>query len=78
MTLTQAVNLASAAMGIAGTIAMYRGTFGLAPIAGFMYSSEAARATQEANRHRERLQRVGLALLMVSFALQGVAQFTPA
>lgn len=77
MTLTQIVNLASAATGVAGTIAMSRGTFGLVPIAGFMPSPEDNRVTKEANRRRERLQSVGLRLLMVSFALQGVAQFTP-
>ncbi|WP_186010915.1 hypothetical protein [Burkholderia gladioli] len=77
MTLTQAVNLASAATGVAGTIAMYKGTFGLVPVGNFTHSPEGTRVTQEANRRRERLQRVGLRLLMVSFALQGVAQFTP-
>ncbi|WP_186198195.1 hypothetical protein [Burkholderia gladioli] len=77
MTLTQAVNLASAAMGVAGTIAMYKGTFGLEPVGSFMHSPEGTRVTKEANRRRERLQRAGLRLLMVSFALQGVAQFTP-
>lgn len=77
MTLTQAVNLASAATGIAGTIAMYKGTFGLVLVGKFMPSPEDDRVTKEANRRRERLQRVGLRLLMVSFALQGVAQFTP-
>jgi hypothetical protein len=77
MNITKALNIASATVGVAGTVLMYKGTFGLV-VPGFYFMDAAGNeATRRANNRRQLLQRLGLALLTISFLLQGVAQFTP-
>lgn len=76
MNITKALNLGSAVIGVVGTVLMYKGTFGLVVSGSFM-GTAADPATKSANDHRTALQRAGLVLLTLSFALQGIAQFTP-
>lgn len=78
MNVTKAVNIASAIIGVAGTVLLYKGTFGLV-VPGFYYMDDAGNeAIRKANDRRQLLQRIGLGMLTLSFFLQGVAQFTPA
>lgn len=76
MNITKALNITSAVVGIMGTVLMYRGTFGFVMSGAFM-GTAADPATNKANNRRQLLQRLGLALLTVSFVLQGIARFTP-
>ncbi|MFM0128772.1 hypothetical protein [Paraburkholderia sediminicola] len=76
MNTNKALNIASAIAGFAGTVLMYRGTFGLVVPGGQMNTALLAE-TKKANDCRQLLQRTGLMLLTVSFLLQGIAQFTP-
>ena len=69
------LNLVSASVGAIGTFLMYKGTFGFAPVGSYM--GAASKETIAANTRRERLQKCGLLLLTLSFALQGIAQFLP-
>jgi hypothetical protein len=77
MTLIKAINLASAALGMLGTIALYKGSFAFEP-GGFFYDDvdhSMNKAICARNRRRQLKQRVGVALIGAAFALQVVAQF---
>lgn len=76
MNITKALNIASAVVGFAGTVLMYKGTFGLVVPGAYMNPSLLAEM-KRANDRRQLLQKSGLLLLTVSFLLQGIAQFTP-
>lgn len=76
MNITKALNIVSAAAGFIGTLMMSKGTFGFV-VAGAYMDVAGDAATRKANDRRAYLQRWGLALLTVSFLLQGIAQFTP-
>ena len=72
MTLIKAINLASAVLGMLGTIALYKGSFAYEQ--GFFYDMD-LKAMNVRNRRRQLKQRVGVALIGVAFALQVVVQF---
>lgn len=76
MNITKILNIASAAIGVLGTFLMYKGTFGLVMPGAYMNIALIAE-TNTANRRRQQLQKVGLIMLTISFALQGFAQLTP-
>ncbi|OUL68698.1 hypothetical protein [Paraburkholderia hospita] len=76
MNITKALNIASAAIGVLGTFLMYKGTFGLVASGAYMNAALLAEV-KKGNDRRQLLQRAGLVLLTVSFAMQGIAQFTP-
>jgi hypothetical protein len=68
------INMSAASLGAVGTLVLFWGSFavelpGLAP----RPPGEMGR-TSERNKHRIEPQRIGLALLMVSFILQGIGQ----
>jgi hypothetical protein len=77
MNITKALNIASATVGVMGTVLMYKGTFGLVVPGSYFMDAAGNEATRKANNRRQLLQRLGLTLLTISFLLQGVAQFTP-
>ncbi len=68
------LNLASAICGIAGTAALYKGSFAYEQPA-MWGSDEGNKAMYARNRKRQIFQRAGLGLICLSFCLQGVAQF---
>lgn len=77
----QCVNLLSAAFGAAGTIVLFIGSYSTQPLEGAVFNSpqvERFNARIKAkNKARIVLQRIGLALLCVSFLLQAIAVFLP-
>lgn len=73
---SKTLNVASAAFGLLGTLLMYRGTFGLVASGAYMNAALLAEV-KKGNDRRQLLQRAGLILLTISFAMQGGAQFTP-
>jgi hypothetical protein len=73
-TVSGALNFVAALFGLAGTVFLYRGTFGFES-PGAYQSQETYGAMIQRNRHRQRLQHIGLALLACSFTLQGVTSF---
>jgi hypothetical protein len=77
MTLIKAINLASAVLGMLGTIALYKGSFAFEPGGGFYDDEDYSinKAICARNRRRQLKQRIGLALIGGAFALQVAAQF---
>lgn len=77
----QFVNLLSAAIGAAGTIVLFIGSYSIQPLEGAVFNSpeveEFNARTKAKNKERIVIQRVGLALLCASFLLQAVAVFLP-
>lgn len=78
----QLVELASAGLGVAGTLILFRYSYALEPYQGnFGFRNEVddkenKRITAE-RPHKLRMQRTGLKLLIASFALQALAVFIP-
>lgn len=72
MTTAKIFGLLSAILGAAGTVCLYLGSFAYEQFP--YYASRASVAeTSRRNRKRQRLQRVGLALIMISFVLAGIS-----
>ncbi len=67
------INLVAAALGALGTMILFHWSFAFE---GFFYwtTNELAKAQGECNRRRQIMQRIGLALILASFVVQGVAQ----
>jgi uncharacterized BrkB/YihY/UPF0761 family membrane protein len=74
MTATKLLGLASACLGALGTALLYRGSFSNESFGAWMDPQLIAEQTQR-NLSRQQLQRLGLALLTLSFILQGIALF---
>lgn len=72
LTWAKLLGLASAAAGAAGTGFLFRGSFALIPIGG-PTGAESIAATKAKNESLKRNQKIGLWLLLIGFALQGVA-----
>lgn len=81
MTASRWVSLVSAVFGAVGAWLLFRGSFALAqgPSGYGLLATWQAEAGERRSRNRRRLllQRMGLALILVSFALQGVAAVVP-
>lgn len=79
MNAAQYVALLSASFGAVGTGFLYHGTYGFEPYKGAVYGGlevQQINADIEAkNRSRKRSQRIGIALLFLSFILQAVTVF---
>lgn len=63
------------ASGALGTVLLYFGTFGFEPLHGFFVRSEDNRRADARNKRRRRLQRFGLAFLLISFVFAGLKEF---
>ena len=81
MTSAQIANFLSALLGACGTITVYVGSYSLPPLEGSVFNSP---EVSEYNRHtmikRQKIlimQRVGLALICLSFLIQALAVFLP-
>jgi hypothetical protein len=74
MNLSQAMNLASAVFGAAGTMILFFSSYSLQPLEGGVFGGPALTEynakIQAKNARRLVLQRVGLALLCASFVVQ--------
>jgi hypothetical protein len=68
------LSAASAILGAAGTILIFRGSFTYESPGGWMTPPLIGEMTQR-NRRRQVLQRAGLTLLTLSFVLQGISLF---
>ena len=81
MTPVQLITVLSAAFGIAGTVVLFFGTYGLEPLEGGVFGSSAVLEWNERvkakNAARVIRQRVCLGLICLSFVLQGAAIFFP-
>jgi hypothetical protein len=79
MTAGQCAGLASAALGAAGTITLFFGSYSLQPFEGGVFGSDRLtalnRQTRAKNARRIIRQRIGLVLLCLSFFGQAVAIF---
>jgi hypothetical protein len=79
MTAAQYATLVSAGLGVAGTIFLFFGTFGFQPYEGAPFNGPELQAynarVKAKNNTRKINQRIGLALLLFSFALQAVSIF---
>lgn len=77
----QYVTLVSAGLGVAGTVFLFVGTFGFQPLEGAPFNSSELQAhnmrVEEKNKRRKINQRFGLALLLLSFAVQAIGIFLP-
>ncbi|MFM0726218.1 hypothetical protein PQQ53_21350 [Paraburkholderia strydomiana] len=81
MTPGQIVNLLSAANGAVGTIVLFVGSYAIQPLEGAVFNSPQVEKYNARikckNNARIVTQRVGLALLCLSFLFQAVAVFLP-
>ena len=79
MTVVQGWTLVSAGLGLAGTIFLFLGTYGFQPFEGGVFGSPEIQAhnarVKAKNKTRKINQRIGLALLSLSFAVQAIAVF---
>jgi hypothetical protein len=70
------LNVAAAILGSLGAMILFKWSFGFESLP---YYDDRAGTISKAlglrNRRRQTMQRVGLALILISFVLQGVAQF---
>lgn len=66
MSAAKIIEVLSALSGAAGTFLLYKGTFGLVAFTPYV-DDKIIRETTAANRKRQRLQRLGLSLLFISF-----------
>jgi hypothetical protein len=77
----QLVVVLSAVLGIAGTVILFFGTYGLEPLEGGVFGSPEVQEWNERvkakNAARVIRQRVGLGLICFSFVFQGAAVFLP-
>ena len=77
----RAIALASALFGIAGTALLFFYSYTIEPTDGAVFGSAEVDASNAAinaaNAHRTRMQRIGFALLCISFVAQGVGAFLP-
>jgi len=76
MTLSNMINLISAAFGLLGAIALYKGSFAYEQ--GGFYDDEnfsITKAMNIRNRRRQWQQRMGLALIAFGLSLQAAVQF---
>jgi hypothetical protein len=74
VTIIKIMNLASAACGVLGALALYNGSFAYEH-PGFLADAQNKMINEMwgRNRRRQRWQRFGLGLITISFLLQGVA-----
>ncbi len=79
MTHAQLAGLASAILGAIGTVVLFFNSYALQPFQGGIFGSDALTASNNAirtaNTKRIVRQRIGLAFLCVSFAIQAVTVF---
>lgn len=76
MPATHWLTLASAVSGAAGTVFLYLGMFGFEPLQMFFWSgSQINQSAVDRNIRRQWQQRIGLALLLAAFVMQGVSDF---
>ena len=78
MTPGRLINLAAAVLGAIGAIVLFNGSFAYESFPPWHSRSQRAdtvKAQTERNRRRQIMQRVGLALILASFVMQGAAQF---
>jgi hypothetical protein len=79
VTYAQLAGLASAILGTMGTVVLFFNSYALQPFEGGVFGSDALTASNNAvrtaNAKRVVRQRIGLASLCVSFAVQAVAVF---
>jgi hypothetical protein len=73
-TVGKGIQLAAAACGAVGTFLLYRGSFTFES-PGFWVDEALLQEINARNRCRQRLQRVGLAFLMLSFLLGALSLF---
>ena len=78
---SQLAGVASATLGVAGTIFLFVSTFGLQPLEGAPFNGPILQAAntriKAANRRRLIGQRIGLALLLFGFAGQAWSEILP-
>jgi hypothetical protein len=79
MTVVQSATLVSAGLGFSGTIFLFLGTYGFQPFEGGVFGSPEMQAhnarVRAKNKTKKINQRIGLALLSLSFAVQAIAVF---
>ena len=79
MTCAQIANLASAALGVSGTVVLFFGSYALQPFEGATWAGEETEASNDkiriANARRIVSQRIGLVLLCLSFLVQAAVPF---
>lgn len=64
--IAKAIEIAAALFGAVGTGFLYKGTFGFEAFPAFL-SHDDVRQIGDRNRRRQRMQRIGLGLLLLSF-----------
>ena len=70
------INLAAAALGAIGAIVLFNGRFAYESFSPWQSrDGKAVEAQTKRNLRRQLKQRIGLGLILVSFVLQGIAQF---
>ena len=74
LTIGKCINLTAAVAGCAGTILLYKGSFAYVQLGGWADDNLVAE-TRKRNRKLQFFQRLGLGLILLGFALGGVAQF---
>jgi hypothetical protein len=72
MTVAKVIGLLSAAAGAVGTLLLFFGSFAYEQPPAY-FTKEMADGLRERNRRRQRLRRVGLGFLMLSFVLGGIS-----
>lgn len=79
MDMAHVATLVSAIFGSAGTVSLFFGSFAFQPLEGSVWGSpemiERNAGIKAKNRRRLFLQRLGLALILMSFTVQGVSAF---
>lgn len=78
---SQLTGVASAALGVGGTVILFFSTFGVLPLEGAPFNGPILQAANARIKARNRLrlvgQRAGLTLLLLGFAGQAWAEFLP-
>jgi hypothetical protein len=74
MTAGRWINLAAAVLGTAGAIVLFKWSFAFESFA-YWTTAELVKQQSARNLRRQTMQRIGLALILASFILQGIAQF---
>jgi len=70
--LSKIIGVLSAISGAGGTFLLYKGSFAYEQFPYYTSRASVAEASQR-NRRRQRLQRAGLSLIMLSFVLAGIS-----
>jgi hypothetical protein len=70
------INLIAAILGAAGAIVLFKGSFAYESLAGYVLPGPGdVTQASERNKRRGWFQSIGLTLILISFVLQGLAQF---